>query len=492
MPLFITDDLWAGTEASLHDAIKNEETLTQRMAAGASYGEDQDEDSPRLLEVKDGVGFIKIHGSLNNSDSPWNKLFSVTGYPEIREALVYAATDPEVKHIFLDINSGGGSVSGLDDTAKLIRKINDKVKGVTAFTDSAMYSAAYWLGSAAGSVHSSKGAGVGSIGVIAFHMERSKQLADAGIGVNVIRSAENKALANGYEKLSDKGRAQIQAAVDTQHNLFVEHVAEMRGKSTDYVRQVIATGQEFYGQAAADASLVDSITTFDDLVSRISAKIMDTSNSFMDNRGKQNSHLRAESIGDTVMVKKTLTEQDIAALAAGVNVGADVSAETLADEVVGAAPETGAEADVVADAAADVQDQEVKPEAAAEVAKMDATVKFVSDQLKAAQDDLFATRLELSRLQDKHAEISAVVTPLKEIAAKAVNNMRVALGSAPLDMGAMSAAQVVAEHLAVASNFMKQFPVGGVASVSGAAEKEKKEFKLDSNLAARVNAVRGK
>lgn len=192
------------------------------------------------------------------------------------------------------------------------------------------------------------------------------------------------------------------------------------------------------------------------------------------------------------MVKKTLTEQDIAALAAGVNVGADVSAETPVDEVAGAVAETGAEADVVADAAADVQDQEVKPEAAAEVAKTDATVKFVSDQLKAAQDDLFATRLELSRLQDKHAEIAAVVTPLKEIAAKAVNNMRVALRSAPLDMGAMSAAQVVAEHLAVASNFTKQFPVGGVASVSGAAEKEKKEFKLDSNLAARVNAVRGK
>lgn len=192
------------------------------------------------------------------------------------------------------------------------------------------------------------------------------------------------------------------------------------------------------------------------------------------------------------MVKKTLTEQDIAALAAGVNVGADVSAETLVDEAVGAVPETGADTDVAADAAAEVQDQEVKPEAAAEVVKMDATVKFVSDQLKAAQDDLFATRLELSRLQDKHAEVAAVVDPLKEIAAKAVNNMRVALRSAPLDMGAMSAAQVVAEHLAVAGNFTKQFPVGGVASVSGAAEKEKKEFKLDSNLAARVNAVRGK
>ena len=35
----------------------------------------------------------------------------ITGYPEIRNAMVTAANDPEVKHILLDINSGGGSVS---------------------------------------------------------------------------------------------------------------------------------------------------------------------------------------------------------------------------------------------------------------------------------------------------------------------------------------------------------------------------------------------
>lgn len=36
------------------------------------------------------------------------RFFGMTGYPEIRDALVAAVNDPEVKEILLDIDSGGG------------------------------------------------------------------------------------------------------------------------------------------------------------------------------------------------------------------------------------------------------------------------------------------------------------------------------------------------------------------------------------------------
>jgi ClpP class serine protease len=168
MPRVTEEKVWAGTEASLHAALDAEEARATRMVAGERL-DDKDRETSRLLAIDDaGVATISIKGPLtNDGDSDWNEWLGMTGYPEIREAMISAATDASVQHIILDIDSGGGAVSGVDDTAKLIRLVHDNVKPVTAFTDGSMYSAAYWLGSSAGEVYASKAAGMGSIGVIA-------------------------------------------------------------------------------------------------------------------------------------------------------------------------------------------------------------------------------------------------------------------------------------------------------------------------------------
>jgi signal peptide peptidase SppA len=485
MYFIFEDKLWMGTEASLHNMLSIVEAQTKMMAAGQAVVSSQRQETrvPRLVEVHDGVAHINISGSLVNSgDEDWNEYFGLTGYPEIREAMVYAATNPDVKHILLNIESGGGQVSGVSDTGKLIRMINDRVKPVTAFTDGAMYSAAYWLGSSAGEVYASKAAGVGSIGVIATHMERSEMLKEYGIGVTVVRAGKYKALANGVEKLSEEGKAQIQAGVDSAYRIFVDHVAEMRGKSYEFADSVMAQGREFYGQAAADAGLVDGIKSVDEVLSTIQEKLMDTSKSFMDNRGGQAKGLRVETQGDATMAKKTLTEQEIAALAAGAQLGASVSpAAPQADG--GEVPAPQAKKD-------EAQAGEVPaPEANKEDVNSMSAIKVLSDQLKAAQDELMSARLAHAKLEDKHSELLAVVGPLKDIAVSAMNNMRVALNASALDMAASTPAQVVAEYASVKANFVKQFPVGGVAAVD-AVETTEKKADIDPYYRDRVAAVR--
>lgn len=489
MYFIFEDKLWMGTEASLHNMLSIVEAQTKMMAAGQAVVSSQRQETrvPRLVEVHDGVAHINISGSLVNSgDEDWNEYFGLTGYPEIREAMVYAATNADVKHILLNIESGGGQVSGVSDTGKLIRMVNDRVKPVTAFTDGAMYSAAYWLGSSAGEVYASKAAGVGSIGVIATHMERSEMLKEYGIGVTVVRAGKYKALANGVEKLSEEGKAQIQASVDSAYKIFVDHVAEMRGKSYEFADSVMAQGREFYGQAAADAGLIDAVKSVDEVLSAIHEKLMDTSKSFMDNRGGQAKGLRVETQGDATMAKKTLTEQDIAALAAGAQLGASVSpAAPQADG--GDDPAQEAKKEEVA------ADEAKAPEATKEAAKEDVTsmtaIKVLSDQLKAAQDELMSARLAHAKLDDKHNELLAVVGPLKDIAVSAMNNMRVALNASALDMAASTPAQVVAEYASVKANFVKQFPVGGVAAVD-AVETTEKKADVDPYYRDRVAAVR--
>src|SRR5574340_924681 len=443
MPAMIEDSIWAGSEAALQAAIQAEEARAARIAAGQAWGQpEDDEQPPRLLQVQDGVGFVSIKGVLNNSaDAWWNDYIGATGYPELREAMVAAAQDPEVKHIVLDIDSGGGSVAGLADTANLIRMVHDRVKPVTTFAAGNMYSAAYWLGASAGKVYATEGSGVGSIGVIATHMERSKMLEEMGIGVNVIRAGKYKALANSVEPLSEEGR-------------------------------------KFYGQAGVDASLVDGLTTFDALVSDIKEKFIDASKNSMHNRDKQAMGLRVEHQGDAVMAgKKTLTEADITALAAGVTLEA-AAAEGEGDVA------QGVEAQVEEAPAA-----EAAVEQAAEVDTSAQTLKFVSDQLKAATDDLLAARIALSKSEDKVAELTAVVDPLKAIVAKATNNMRVACRASSMDLSAMNAAQVLAEHQAILPTFASQYKVGGVAAAD-AVKEVKNEHKVDALTQARLNAVR--
>lgn len=493
MPSILEEKIWAGSHASYDAVLRAEELQVAMLEAG--HQQPDEAPAPRLLEVRDGIGYVTIHGPLRNSaDANWNEWLGVTGYPEIRDAMIAAAGDASIKHIVLDINSGGGSVSGVDDTSKLIRTISDKVKPVTAFTDGSMFSAAYWLGSSASDVYMSKGAGVGSIGVIATHMEQSQRLKDEGIGATVVRAGRYKALANGVEKLTEEGKAQIQAAVDAGYEIFIDHVSEMRGKSTDYVDQVMAQGREFYGQAAADASLVDDILTFDALVERISAKLIDQSNSFMDNRAKQKAGatLRVEVTGDANMAKKTLTEAEIAALAAGVPPEAAASQGT-ADAESAATNEgagEGATESATADAGAPDESAVAAQNHAKEVVAIDGTLKFVSDQLAAANSDLLATKLALSKLEDKHAEMSALVDPLKSIAAKAVNNMRVALGGSAISAEGCSAAQVLADYAAVSESFTKRYPVGGVAAVSQAQSEQTKKKSASPVHLARVNAAR--
>ena len=494
---------WAGSETSLQSAIEAEEAVVQRMASGTMEDDDEDEDEPRLLSVDGGLATISIKGPLVNSDSPYLQYFGLTGYGEIREALLAAANDAEVKHILLDVDSGGGAVSGVDDTAKLIRLINDKVKGVTAFTDGIMASAAYWLGSSAGSVYSGKSALVGSIGVIATHKEYSEAYKKEGVGVTVVRAGKHKALANSNEKLTPEGKAQIQQIVDASYEVFVDHVATMRGKSYDYTDKTMADGQEFIGQATVDVGLTDGVRTYDALVTDLKEKIVALEQKTLDNRvvsnkglyGSVNSPDSAPLIGEPTMAKKALTEADIAALAAGAT-GVDVEAAAPVDAPVveGAVDVTPVEDKAVEDKAVAAEDVVTSAESAVteQVVTVDATVQLLPSQLKEKDAALLEAGIKLNELQSKLADVEASQTPLLQIAGKSIANMQVALGGSALSIEGMSAAAVLAEHDRVSEVFKTKFKVGGVAAVSAEAPAEApvdKQTQATAMAVARLAAV---
>ena len=485
--------VWAGSEGSYDAALTAEQGLAERTASGQFDDDEDDEDSPRLLSVEDGIATVSIKGPLVNSDSPWLQYFGVTGYPEIRAAMLAAAEDPEVTQILLDIDSGGGAVSGVDDTAKLIRLVNDRVKPVTTYTDGAMCSAAYWLGSAAGEVFASKGAIVGSIGVIATHKEYSEAYKKEGVGVTVVRAGKFKALANSNEKLTEAGKAQLQKIVDASYEIFVDHVAAMRGKSYEYADKTMADGQEFIGQASVDVGLVDAVKTFDALITDLKGDSVAQSTNLMDNRNNDRFNLSGststELSGDANMAKKALTETDIAALAAGVQVTAapEPAVEAPADN---AAAENSAAVEV---GSVEQTSQSVAVEPVVEDAKTVATVQLLTSQIQERDASLLAAGIKVAKLEEQVAEMAATSAPLVEIAALAISNMRIAMRGSAYSAEGSTPAQVLAEYKSVSEQFKKQFKVGGVAAVSGEAPAESGRAYVMTNVTqAQIDAVRGK
>lgn len=469
--------VWAGSEASFEAALEAE---TKIAAGQCNDMQPPEKDAcPRLLSVEDGLATITINGPLMNSDSPFLQFCGATGYPEIRDAIVAAVKDPSVRQILLAVDSGGGAVSGCDDTSNLIRAAH-KVKPVTAYGDT-MASAAYWLACSAGRVYSGKAALVGSIGVKATFKEYSKQNEMDGIKVTVIRAGKFKALADPNEPLSKAAEAQIQALADASYGVFVDHVAAMRGRSYEYTDKTMGDGQEFIGQAAVDVGLTDGITTYDAVVGGLKKKILASLSKTMDN-GNSNRFSLSGSVaptlcGETPMAKKALTEADIVALASGASI--EESASTVTAETV-----------VQIEGTSDGVQEETGQEVVAEtqkVATIDATVQLLNAQLKDKDESLLQAGIKMAKLQDFKDQYEATLQPLKDIVGRSANIMHISLGGHERAFAAMQPADLVAEHARLSKEF-SQFPIGGVAAVS--ADASATQTQIDPRHKARVNAVR--
>ena len=329
---------------------------------------------------------------------------------------------------------------------------------------------------------------MGSIGVIATHKEYSEAYKKEGVGVTVVRAGKFKALANSNEKLTEAGKAQLQKIVDASYEIFVDHVAAMRGKSYEYADKTMADGQEFIGQASVDVGLVDAVKTFDALITDLKGDSVAQSTNLMDNRNndrfKLSGSTSTELSGDANMAKKALTEADIAALAAGVQVTAapEPAVEAPADN---AAAENSAAVEV---GSVEQTSQSVAVEPVVEDAKTVATVQLLTSQIQERDASLLAAGIKVAKLEEQVAEMAATSAPLVEIAAQAISNMRIAMRGSAYSAEGVGPVAVLAEYKSVSEQFKKQFPVGGVAAVSGDAPAEKTQ--VDPRHLARVNAVR--
>ncbi|MBF0147275.1 MAG: S49 family peptidase [Magnetococcales bacterium] len=226
-------------------------------------------DRQGLTVTPNGIAIVPIHGTLAKRVGAVEAASGLTSYAAVEEMIMDAATDPAVKAILMDIDSPGGEVGGVFDLAAMIREVRQG-KPVWALAADA-FSAAYLLASAAERIYLPQTAGVGSVGVIAVHVDESQLDIQEGRRYTTVFAGVHKNDFSRHEPLSDDARNRLQAETDRLYGMFVQMVAANRGLTEEAVRATEAG--IYFGADALAVGLADRVGTLRDVLTELSAAI---------------------------------------------------------------------------------------------------------------------------------------------------------------------------------------------------------------------------
>lgn len=212
-----------------------------------------------------GVAVLQLYGVIAPRASMLSETSTQgTGLDAFMQTFRAQMADPEIGSIVLDIDSPGGQVGGVPEAAAEIRAARS-VKPITAFANVAIgaASAAYYLGSQAGEFVASPSSEVGSIGVRAVHLDKSKFYEDQGVRHTVISAGKYKSEGSPYGPLSEDTLAWAQGQVNTVYQDFLADVAKGRNVPVSKVKSDFGEGRMLLAKDALAVGMIDRIDTLD-------------------------------------------------------------------------------------------------------------------------------------------------------------------------------------------------------------------------------------
>lgn len=173
-------------------------------------------------------------------------------------------SDPYCKGIVLDIDSGGGQVSGTPEFYDFIREY---AKPVVAYTDGLMCSAAYYIGSASNYIVANKRADhIGSIGTMISFIDFTGWYEKEGAKVITEYATKSKDKNRDFEELL-KGNPEgyIKNQLDPITEDFINDIKQVRSN----VNEEVFTGKTFSAADAIEMGLVDEIGTLQTAIDKV-------------------------------------------------------------------------------------------------------------------------------------------------------------------------------------------------------------------------------
>lgn len=214
------------------------------------------------------IAVLDISGALLSREEVGPCGETPASYEGIGKALDALVADPAVTAIVLRLNSPGGMASQLFDLTDRIYEARQQ-KRIVAAVDDMAYSACYALAAACGEIWVSRTGGVGSVGVVSYHVDQSGWNEKTGVAVEYIYAGAHKIDGNPHSALSEHARAAYQEEVNRLYDLFTSSVSRYLGVSVDTVKATEAG--LFFGEKAIAAGLAHKLGTFRDVLASLSA-----------------------------------------------------------------------------------------------------------------------------------------------------------------------------------------------------------------------------
>ncbi len=217
--------------------------------------------------IEKGAALIPVMGMLIPSGMFFGSVWGMTSQEGLRAEIQRAMDDEDVDKIVLMVDSPGGFASGTDTTAAMLRKARDK-KPVVASVSGQAASAAYWIAAQADEIVSGPIAEIGSIGVMAAHMDLSAVFQQMGVKVTLIYAGSKKVDGNPYEALTERVKWDMQQRVESLRMAFANEVVLGRRGAVSLESVLRTEGATFLPSEAVSMGLSDKVEHLDEVLAR--------------------------------------------------------------------------------------------------------------------------------------------------------------------------------------------------------------------------------
>ncbi len=167
--------------------------------------------------------------------------------------------------VVINLNSGGGTVTGYGLGAAQLDRIRQAGLKLTVCIDEVAASGGYLMASVADRIIASPFAVLGSVGVIATIPNVSERLQREGINVEDVTAGKFKRTLTPYKKPTDEDRKKMKEDVESILVLFKNYLKDHR---PSLKVDMIATGETWHGPQALEKGLIDGLDTSDELLLR--------------------------------------------------------------------------------------------------------------------------------------------------------------------------------------------------------------------------------
>jgi len=259
--------------ASLAGSHEKAEMSHNKTVFDTIYGDDKSQNVFLSIPVH-GV----IMGSKSSHDIPFfmEDVGIAYGY-EIKQQLMDAATDKDIKGILLDVSTPGGTIFGSQAISDGITYYREKSgRPVVVYIQGLAASGGIWSIVKADAIYADYGSMIGSIGVIGPTLQyfNGPVAIDGGVfsgGVTTtggietftVSSGRHKDIGNPFRKPTDEELAVLQKGTDAAYNQFVKHVSEARKITPETIREQMGA-MIFDNEQAQSYKLIDGTKTLDE------------------------------------------------------------------------------------------------------------------------------------------------------------------------------------------------------------------------------------